>query len=211
MLLCSVLLLAHPAASGNEPPRHWPAPERLAELVRGAIDVQVLPHAEAGAARLQAVFFTSAKEIWRVLEDCRANYRFVPGLEDCELLMLEETRARTRQTVKPRWFSPRQTFVFTTVREPYRWIVIELESGDMQHMRGSWRFDPLPGRPGAVLVTHEIALQPRIPAPRWLVRNTLKRDLPEMLACLRFMSGGSPDARLAASDQAHCQPAPARD
>ena len=212
-LLCAAWLatLCANAPAASEPPAHWPPPDQLAKLVRGDIELQVLPHAEAGAARLQAVFHSSAEAVWRVLEDCSANYRFVPGLRDCELLQLEPTRARTRQTVKSHWFAPAQTFIFSTLREPYRWIAIELESGDMQHMRGSWRFDPLPGRPDALLVTHEIELQPRIPAPRWLVRRTLERDLPDMLACLRFMSGGSPDTRHAASDEAHCQAAAAGD
>jgi len=209
ILLCFALL-AQPAAAG-EPPRHWPSPEQLSRLRDGDIQLQTLPDAAVGAARLQAVFYTDAEPIWRVLEDCEANYRLVPGLKDCELLLLEETRARTRQTVKSFWFAPSQTFVFTTVREPFSWIVIELESGDLRQMRGSWRFDPLPDQPSALLVTHEIELQPGIPAPRWMVRKTLSRDLPDMLACLRFMSDASPDARLAASDQAHCQPAPMRD
>jgi ribosome-associated toxin RatA of RatAB toxin-antitoxin module len=203
LLLC---LLGMPLLAGaaGPPALVLPAGETLARLLAGEVDISTGTEGGAAAASLQAVFYTSAESVWRTLESCEANFSFVPGLRECQLLELEERRAVTRQVVKSFWFMPSTEFTFATVRQPYEWIVIQLLGGDLRQMQGSWRFDPLPGHPGALLVSHSIRLEPRAVAPGWMVRNTLRKDLPDMLACLRWVSGGSGEPAQAQRDQQRC-------
>ena len=55
-----------------------------------------------------------------------------------------------------------------------------------------------------VIVIHEIRVQPRIPVPRWLVRRSLRKDLPDMLACIRGLAKASGDDRRIADDLNRC-------
>lgn len=204
-LFASALLLttfsAMPAAPSNV---RQPAPDVLVRLLAGEVEITTGAEDGAAAANVQAVFFTSAERVWRTLESCEANFTFVPGLRECQVTELEDGSAITRQVLKNYWFMPGIEFTFATTRQPYEWIVIELLDGDLKQMQGSWHFDPLPGHPGALLVSHAIRLEPRVIAPQRLVRNTLRKDLPDMLACLRWMSGGSGEPAQAAEDVQRC-------
>ena len=55
-----------------------------------------------------------------------------------------------------------------------------------------------------VVVIHEFRIQPKIPTPRWLIRRGLKKDLPDMLACIRGLAGGSISVDEAGKDLARC-------
>ena len=69
-------------------------------------------------------------------------------------------------------------------------------------MEGQWVFEPAPG--GGLVVSHDIRIRSKFPAPRWLVRRVLKNDLPDMLACVRGLARGSGNEQLLAHDLARC-------
>jgi hypothetical protein len=50
-------------------------------------------------------------------------------------------------------------------------------------MDGSWWL--LPQDNGRILLVYELALDPGMPIPRFLVRGTLKRDLPKVIQAVR--------------------------
>ena len=56
-------------------------------------------------------------------------------------------------------------------------------SGPIAHMEGSWWL--LPQDNGRILLVYELALDPGMPIPRFLVRATLKRDLPKVMSAVR--------------------------
>lgn len=209
-VLWMFLSLVSAVPDGAQPP--WPPPPQSRQptavqmelLRRGEVLEETIRENErGGSARVRAVFRAEPRAVWEVLGDCAANFRFVQGLRECEIEEQSDNHAVTRQVAKKHWLSPPLEYRFETRREPYEWIQIRLLDGDLKQMAGSWRFEDL-GRGGLVLVTHEIGLQPKTPAPRWLVRRTLSRDLVEMVACLRFISGASLDAAGAESDRSHC-------
>jgi hypothetical protein len=194
-----------------EAPRH---PEPSADEWRRLLDGEVLVEGRSapgpeGEVTVQAVFLGTAEEPWRLLGDCGANFRFVPGLQDCRLLAESRTAALTRFVHKAAWFLPRAEFTFETVRQPRQWIRVRLAEGDLQAMEGSWRFDPLvQGGIDAMprlLVTHRMRVRPGTPAPRWLVRRTMQRDAVDLLGCLRWLAGASPGGAQADRDRSSCQ------
>lgn len=170
--------------------------------------VEVIEQGQGGAAKVQALFRAEPQAIWDTLGDCDANFRFVRGLLECEVTEQTPEHAVTRQVARKHWLAPTMTYRFETRRQPWKWIQIRLLDGDLKAMQGSWRFDPLDGGP-LVLVTHEIRVQPRMPAPRWLVRRTLSRDIADMVACLRYLADASLSAEGALADQRQC-PGPGR-
>jgi hypothetical protein len=64
-------------------------------------------------------------------------------------------------------------------------------------MEGSWWL--LPQDDGRVLLVYELALDPGMPIPRFLVRATLKRDLPKVVKAVR---------ERAEAASAHIEPGP---
>jgi hypothetical protein len=54
------------------------------------------------------------------------------------------------------------------------------------------------------LVTLDMQVQSRFPVPRWLVQRSLSRDLPDMLQCLRALSGASGSDAQASRDREAC-------
>ena len=192
------------AASDGRAPPAPPEPDAAdwERLRAGEVLVRAYDNGEAGgAAEVTALFHAAPATIWQTLEDCEANFRFVVGLEVCEVEIISERYAKTRQVVNKPGLVPRTEFRFESIREPHRWVVIHGLSGDLEILEGSWRFDPVEGD-DAVLVRHEIRVKPRFPTPRWLVRRT--RDTGDLVACLRAVVDGSGDPRQLARDRERC-------
>jgi len=207
--LVLLLLLSSGAGRADEqslsaPPAPVPDAATQQRLRAGEILVQDTREGEAGgSATAQAVFHATPGKIWSVLRDCQANLRFVEGLEECEVLEYTDTHAVTRQVVDKGWMMPRLEYRFETIRHPPDWVIIRLLDGDLKQMEGSWRFEPLADG-GGLLVTHEIHVEPRIAAPRWLVRRSLHHDIGHMVACLRYEADASGSEQQRATDHEQC-------
>ena len=203
-----LLLIPSPSFADDDWPVRPPPTEldqpTMARLRKGDVLVENTNlDGSGGSARVLALFSGSAHQVWEHLGDCESNLLFVDGLRDCELMQVEESRAVTRQSVKKYFLLPRLDYTFETARQPYDWVAIRLLSGDLKAMHGSWRFDPLAGE-DAVLVTHRIHVQPKMPAPGWLVRRTLRKDVGDMVACLRAIAGASLNKWILETDRQRC-------
>ena len=176
-----------------------------ARLIAGEVLVDGVRSDEAGgAARARAAMRGPAEAAWAVVVSCEAAFRYLPGLRACEVLEDTGEHARVRQVVRPAWFLPTTEFVYRVERQPWRAMRFHLEAGEVDALEGAWRFEPLDE--GLILVTHEIRVDPRLLAPRWLVRAAIRGDLPDMLACIRALAGASLNEVMAARDGARCAP-----
>ena len=126
-----------------------------------------------------------AKAIWDVLKACEIAPEYVPNVQSCKKLEeLDAGRAELFvQTIKPVFFLPTFEHVFRLDYTPYTRIDVNRVSGPIAHMHGSWWL--LPQDNGRILLVYELSLDPGMPIPRFLVRATLKRDLPKVLAAVR--------------------------
>ena len=66
---------------------------------------------------------------------------------------------------------------------PYSRIDVNRVSGPIAHMQGTWWL--LPEDNGRILLVYELAARPRHAVPRFIVRATLKRDLPKVVGAVR--------------------------
>ena len=135
--------------------------------------------------RLAAEVAAPATAIWGVLKACEIAPEYVPNVVSCKKLEeLEGGRADLFvQTVKPIFFVPAFEHVFRLDYTPYTRIDVNRVSGPIAHMQGSWWL--LPQDNGRILLVYELALDPGLPIPRFMVRATLKRDLPKVVAAVR--------------------------
>jgi len=185
----------------------YPADLSKSELQRlqsGEILTQTI-HSDksGGAARVTALFHAQAEDIWNVIGYCKNEFIYVRGLELCEVLVPGLQYIKKHHRVNNNWYTPTIDFVFEARRTSPTHGDFNLVEGNLKVMEGQWDFQPLESGDGLV-VSHDIRIRSRFPAPRWLVRRVLKNDLPDMLACIRGMAGASVTEDQSAADLALC-------
>ncbi len=176
----------------------------LASLKSGKILLQTIHEDKpGGAARVTALFHTTADVVWEVIGDCKFEFVYVRGLKVCEVLKPGRQKMLMHHRLRNSWFTPTLDFTFEAIRKPGNFGEARLVEGDLHVLEGLWRLVPLADGNG-VIVIHEVRIQPKIPAPRWLVRRSLRKDLPDMLACIRGLTNASADNRRIAADLKRC-------
>jgi hypothetical protein len=164
----------------------------LAWVDRTAVEArEILVYAERGDRPLTVEVKIAAEvdapipAIWDILTRCEIAPEYVPNVVSCRRLeRLDGGRADLfLQEIKPIFFLPTFDHVFRLDYTPYTRIDVQRVSGPIEHMQGSWWL--LPRDNGRVLLIYELALDPGLPIPRFLVRATLKRDLPKIMRAVR--------------------------
>ena len=179
-----------------------PDPVTLERLKAGEVILETTRTDESGAAARIVVFIQAPVEaIWDVIYSCENAFIFLEGLKLCEVLEQTSDYTVTRQVVKKGFLIPTQDYSFRTVQEPFKHAEFRLVEGNLKVMKGSWDFIAMPD---GVVVLHEIQIQPAIPAPRFIVRQLMRKGMPEMIACMRGLAGGSVNADMKTRDLAKC-------
>ena len=166
-----------------------PALDWLDHDVIAAGEVQVyVEHSErplTAEVKVAVEVDAPATAIWDVLKACEISPEYVPNVQSCTKLEdLDGGRAQLfKQTIKPIFFMPTFEHVFRLDYTPYTRIDVNRVSGPIAHLQGSWWL--VPEVNGRILLVYEISLDPGMPIPRFMVRATLKHDLPKVLAAVR--------------------------
>ena len=123
--------------------------------------------------------------IWKILTACEIAPEYVPNVVSCKKIeQLDGGRSDLFvQTIKPIFFLPTFEHVFRLDYTPYTRIDVRRVSGPIAHMEGSWWLLPQDG--GRILLVYQVAVDPGLPIPRFLVRATIKRDLPKIVQAVR--------------------------
>lgn len=198
LLLAAVLSLfsasAKPAGTDDEVMRR---------LAQGEI---VLLDAESGesggSARVQALVQASAESVWSVIISCEQSFVFVDGLKQCVVLEDRDDRAVVHQVVKKGWLYPKQDFTFESLREPFVGIRFELIDGNLKAMNGRWRFTETPE---GLLIDYSIRVRPGMPVPGFIVSWVMRKGMPDLIACIRGLAGGSGAPDRISDDLGRCQ------
>ncbi len=184
MRTAPLALLCCTFAAGAEPNLDWIDREALAKR-------EVLVQADRSErpltvdVKLAAEIDAAPAAIWEVLTACEISPEYVPNVVSCKNLEeLDGGRADLFvQTVKPIFFLPTFEHVFRLDYTQYTRIDVNRVSGPIAHLQGTWWL--LPPENGRILLVYELALDPGMPIPRFMVRATLKRDLPKVVGAVR--------------------------
>jgi len=164
-------LLVGPARTAErEPDLSWV--DRVL-LDRG--EIQVHPdQIEHGVVhmRFAVKVLAPVPNLWDVLKDCPRSAEYTPNIVSCRSLeILDDGRAELfTQTIKIAFFVPAFEHVFRLSYDPYTHIGVHRVSGPID---------------GSVLLVNELAIDIGLPVPRFLVRATMRREVPKMLAGIR--------------------------
>lgn len=195
--LCLLVLLQTPVLAVDSEPGD------LEDRLRGGeIVLQDTRTDEAGGAGKAQVFvYAEARAFWDVIVSCELAFVFVDGMRECDVLADTGDRAVVHQVIKKHWLLPKIEYSFESQRRPYKEMTFELIEGDLDIMEGSWRFTPAPE---GVLVEYQARIKPSFPVPRWLIRRTIRKDTPDLIACIRGLANGSGSEQRLKSDLERC-------
>ena len=178
--------------------------DELARLTRGEILLEIVKDEKPGAAaRVTALFHTNSQAIWDIIGYCKYEYIYMRGLKFCEMLEGDQFHMTMRHRLRNSWYTPTLDFTFEANREPGGDGQAHLIDGDLKILEGHWKFSPVANE-NSVIVVHEIRIQPKLPAPKWLMRRNLQRDLPAMMACIRGLAKASGDNGQIEGDLKRC-------
>jgi uncharacterized protein YndB with AHSA1/START domain len=167
----------------------------LARLGDGTVlvDADLASDRPTGNVRAAVQIRASAEQVFRTLTDCAEALRFVPHLRRCAVLDTapDGSWQVVEQEIDYGWFMPRAYYVFRADYEGFERISFSNVRGDFRENRGDWTFRPTADGK-ATVVTYRLHIVPRFIVPRWLMRSTLKRDLPELMRGLRTRAEAHP-------------------
>lgn len=202
MKRCLFLILTLCMFHGVPVAAEMPDSRNLGKLIEGKVLVLESPSEKpGGTVRVQALAQAQAKAVWDVIVSCSRSFVFVDGLNSCEVLEDSGKRALLHQVTKQGWLAPTVDIIYESLREPHRAIRFSLVKGNLKAMEGSWQ---LTGTPHGLLLDYEIRVRPEIAAPDFMVSRSLRKSSPDMVACIRGLSGGSGTAKLKGSDLERC-------
>jgi coenzyme Q-binding protein COQ10 len=163
-------------------------PDIQRRLSDGEVVVRTALGATESKGRVYAAVRIRARAdaIWNVMTDCPQAPSFVPGLRRCRRLegAPDGSWEIIEHEVKYSWLLPTVHYAFRAdYQRPYR-IDFRRVSGDLKDQEGTWRLQETPDM-SATIVEYEVYLDPGFWVPDALVRHSLRRDLPAVLAALR--------------------------
>jgi uncharacterized protein YndB with AHSA1/START domain len=194
----AIVLLAHalfPSSLYGQSADWTLTPAELARLRDGAVlvDAELSQDRPTGNVRAAVQIRASPERVFRTLTDCAEALRFVPHLRHCAELerAADDSWRVVEQQIDYGWFMPRAYYVFRVDYERYARIRFSNVRGDFRENRGEWVFRPTADRQGTLL-TYSVYIVPRFMVPRWLMRSTLRRDLPQLMTGLRTRAESAP-------------------
>ncbi len=188
--LILLLVIAAPCWAVDPPPELSTADR--AALRQGEVLVQAMHQDERGAAMWAAIRIDASDQaIFNAIVECRRAPEYHENLKECRTLERHDDYDVVRHAVKYLWFVPRQEYIFRADYQGYRQIRFKMLRGDLKQMEGGWDLFPLAeedAEENRFIVRYFLHVRPGFLVPRWAVRRTMKKTLPQMLAVMKDLS-----------------------
>jgi len=154
-----------------------------------------------GAIRAKILIRTPVEDVRAILQGCGKAFVFVDGMEQCEIVERTEDHTLIRQVVDTGLLAPTLRYSYESKNRTFPDMDFKLVEGNLRALEGGWEFDDVKE---GVLVTYKMRVQPGFPIPRFLVRMSLRRMIPDMLACIRGLVDGSGSSSQKLKDLDRC-------
>ena len=141
-----------------------------AALVFGAVDIDAPP-----------------TTVWKIMLDCGLALDIVPGLKSCEVV---EDSADGLWDIREHHVSFGAVFsdfvnIFRSDYIPNEEIQFQLIGGDLKTQEGVWRLEATGADQSMTRVYYRARLAIGKPVPRFLIRRTIRKDMPRIFRALK--------------------------
>ncbi len=167
----------------------WDLSESQLEALRSGeilVDADVDRDRNRGDVRAAVAIEAVRDVVYGAMTSCPTALTFVPHLRRC--VVLETAPDRSWQVIEHvvdlGWYLPGTRYVIRAEYDPGRSVRFQHLRGDLSDNSGLWELRPAPGW-DATIVTYRVRVVPRFYVPQWLIRRSLKQELPALLEALR--------------------------
>ena len=136
-----------------------------------------------GAIRINA----PPENIFNSVVYCNGDSSAHKTMRKCTVLEQTETFDVVEHQIKYHWLIPRQIYKFRGDYDGFTQIRFRVLEGDLKKLDGGWDFFPIEDSE-SYLVRYYATIQPQFPTPKWLVRKSLKKEIPAMLKIMKDLS-----------------------
>ena len=154
-----------------------------------------------GAVRGSVFMHTGLEDVRAILEGCGKAFVFVDGMEQCEILEKTGEYALIRQVVDTGLFAPQLDYSYRSESRSRAQMEFNLVDGNLRVLQGGWNFVEVDG---GVVAIYDMRVRLSFPLPRFMVRMSLRRMIPDMLACIRGLVDGSAGPEQKKDDLEQC-------
>jgi ribosome-associated toxin RatA of RatAB toxin-antitoxin module len=176
--------------------------EKMSRLLSGSILHEYTRMDESGGAiRAEVLMHARVEDVWAILQGCGKAFVFVDGMEQCEILERTDQYALIHQVVDTGLLAPTLDYRYESENQAYTRMEFSLVEGNLRVLQGNWEFEKVTE---GLLVTYNMRVRPGFPVPRFLVRMSLRRMIPDMLACIRGLVDGSGSSDKTGTDLSRC-------
>ena len=183
-----VLLLSCGLCLAEEGELYMPDDKQRAQILAGQVLSVPIRTSKYGATVWGAIRINApAQAIFDSIVYCNGETSAHRTMRRCTVMETGDTYEIVEHRIKYHWYIPMQSYIYRgdyTGNTSVRFRVLE---GDLKKLDGGWDLFPVEEGNG-YLVRYYATIQPRIPAPRWLVRRSLKKEIPEMLQVMKNIS-----------------------
>ncbi len=136
-----------------------------------------------GAIRIDA----AAEDIFNSIVYCNGKSSAHKTMRHCKTIEKDAEHEIAEHQIKFHWLVPKQTYIFRGDYQGFTRIRFRVVEGDMKKLDGGWDMFPIENT-DAYLVRYYATIQPRFPTPKWVIRKSLKKEIPAMLKVMRELS-----------------------
>ena len=136
-----------------------------------------------GAVRVDA----PAEDIFNSIVYCNGGTSAHKTMRNCKTIEKDAEHEIAEHQIKYHWLVPRQIYRFRGDYDGFTRIRFRVLDGDLKKLDGGWDLFPIEGTE-AFLVRYYATIQPKFPTPRWIIRKSLKKEIPAMLKVMKDLS-----------------------
>lgn len=198
----SVLFFLGLLLAGTSRAATLPDPGKMASLQSGKILTEYTRMDESGGAVQGFIYIqTGIENVRAILQGCGKAFVFVDGMEQCEILEKTDDYTLIHQVVDTGLFAPQLDYSYKSERRSHSQMAFNLVEGNLRVLEGGWNFFELDD---GVIAIYDMRVRLSFPLPRFMVRMSLRRMIPDMLACIRGLVDGSGSSKQKEEDLEQC-------
>lgn len=160
-----------------------------AALEDGQVTVSAAREGDKGQFTARVLIDAPIDKAWEVLTDYDNFEKFLPNIENSELLESEDNRRVFEQmnviSVIPSVIDIRSRVVIESTEIRPKQVAFQLVEGDLETLQGIWQLDPVKSTDAEeaeqILVTHQVDIDPGSGSPRGLFFSTYRLVLEDSL------------------------------
>jgi len=184
----ATVLLVSSMCQADEGEIYMPDEEQRQQILAGKVISVPVKTSEKGGTVWGAIRIDApAEDIFNSIVYCNGEASGHKTMRKCTVIEKTTEHEIVEHQIKYHWLIPKQIYKFRGDYNGFTRIRFRVLEGDLKKLDGGWDMFPIEDS-DAYLVRYYATIQPQFPTPKWLVRKSLKKEIPAMLKVMKKLS-----------------------